>query len=75
MWLNDGTYLGSDFTNAIVVANAGAGGDVDSAIFEKAKEMKSSYKVACDWYRLRNHKYRQGVLENYDYSSNIVRSN
>ena len=37
--------------------------------------MNSTYKTACDYYRTRNHKYRQVVLENYDYDSNIVRSN
>ena len=31
--------------------------------------------MACDYYRNRHHKYRQVVLENYDYDSNIVRSN
>ena len=67
--------MSGDYTNAIVIANAGAGGDVDSAIFEKAREMKTTYKKACDWFRLHNHKYRQVVLENYDYDSNIVRSN
>ena len=73
--MNDGTFLGDNFANAIVIANSGAGGDVDSAIFAKAKELNSTYKVACDYYRTRNHKYRQAVLENYDYDSNIVRSN
>ena len=73
--MNDGTFLGDDFANAIVIANSGAGGDVDSAIFAKAKELNSTYKVALDFYRTRNHKYRQAVLENYDYDSNIVRSN
>ena len=67
--------MGGDFANAIVIANSGAGGDVDSAIFAKAKELGVTYKVACDFYRNRHHKYRQVVLENYDYDSNIVRSN
>ena len=74
-WMNDGTFLGNDFANAIVIANSGAGGDVDSAIFAKAKELNATYKTACDFYRTRNHKYRQVVLENYDYDSSIVRSN
>ena len=72
--MNDGTFLGNNFANAIVIANSGAGGDVDSAIFAKSKELNETYKVACDFYRNRHHKYRQVVLENYDYDSNIVRS-
>ena len=41
-WMNDGTFLGNDFANAIVIANSGAGGDVDSAIFAKAKELNAT---------------------------------
>ena len=73
--MNDGTFLGDDFRHAIVIANAGAGDDVDSANFAKAKELDASYKTACDFYRHRSHKYRQVVLENYDYDSNTVRAN
>ena len=45
------TFLGENVTGAFIIANAGAGDDVDSAIFAKARELNTTYQVAREWFR------------------------
>ena len=67
-------YLGNDYGGALAFSNAGTGGDCDSAIFEKARELGGTYSDARQFYLRSRLRFRAATLENYDYASGNVRA-